>query len=117
MRIFGREPTVILQTVSALLAIVVTFQMEWLTADQQVAIVAFLSAVLGAINAASVRPVAPAAFIAVATTGAALLTGYGLDLRPELVGSITAAVPVLLTLLTRVQVTPIESPARPLPTV
>lgn len=110
MRIFGREPTIVLQTVSALLTILVSFQFDALTADQATLIVALLSAVIGAVNAALVRPVAPAAITAVFTTGAALLAGYGLELPQEMVGAVTAAVPVLLTLLTRAQVTPAADP-------
>lgn len=111
MKIFGREPTVVLQSISALLSIVVTFGFSWLTADQQTLVVAFIGAVFGLVNALAVRPWGPGAFIAFVTAGAALLTGYGLEFRPELVGGITAAIPVLLALQARGQVTPVADPA------
>lgn len=111
MKIFGREPTVVLQSISALLSIIVTFGVDWLTAEQQVLLVAFIGAAFGLLNALMVQPWAPGAFIAFVTAGAALLTGYGLTLSPELVGAITAAVPVLLALQIRGQVTPTASPA------
>lgn len=107
---FRREPTVVLQAVSAVLTIVVAFGLPFLTADQATLIIALLTAILGAVNAFKTRPVAPAAVIAVFTAGVALVSGYGLDLSQELVGSITAAVPVLMALLIRSQVTPADDP-------
>lgn len=107
---FNREPTVWLQALSVLLTIVVSFGIPQLTTDNATAIVALGTAALGAYNAFKVRPVAPPAIIAVFTAGAALLTGYGLNLSQEMMGAITAAVPVLLTLIIRGQVTPIADP-------
>lgn len=113
MKIFGREPTAVLQAISILLSVVVTFGVpdKYLSADTQVLLVAFISAGFGLWNAVATRPWTPAAFVGFASAGAALLTGYGLELRPELVAAITTAIPVLLTLQTRSQVTPVADPA------
>jgi hypothetical protein len=111
-KIFGREPTLIIQSISALLAIGVAVGLPGLTRDTSTLIVAVLVAVLGAVNAAVVRPVAPGAFVGLVAAGAALLAGYGLELSQELVGSVSAAVVVLLALLTRGQVTPNADPKR-----
>lgn len=110
MKIFGREPTLVLQTVSALLAVLVTFQFSGLSAEQASLIVAALSAVIGVVNAVVVRPIAPAAFSGFVAAGAALLAGYGLDLSQELVGSVQVAVLTVLALVTRVSVTPVADP-------
>lgn len=110
MKIFGREPTLVLQAVSALLAVLVTFQFTGLSAEQAALIVATLSAVIGAVNAAVVRPIAPAAFTGFVAAVSALLTGYGLDFSQELVGSVQVAVVTLLALVTRVSVTPVADP-------
>jgi len=110
MRIFGREPTVIVQALSGLLTILVGFGLDWLTADQATAIIAALTALAGALNALAVKPWAPPAFVGLAQAVATLVTGYGLDLPPEVVASITAAIPVLLSLQTRAQVTPNAAP-------
>lgn len=111
MKIFGREPTVVLQSISALLSILVTFQLGWFKPEHEPLVLAFIGAVFGLANAVAVRPWAPGAFIAFVTAGAALLAGYGLDLPPSVVGAITAALPVLLALQTRGQVTPAADPA------
>ena len=110
MKIFDREPTLIIQFVSAILAIMVSTGLPNLSADQATLIVAALTAVLGAVNAIVVRPIAPAAFTGLVAAGAALLAGYGLELSQDIVGSISAAVVVGLALLTRGQVSPLSDP-------
>lgn len=110
MRIFGREPTLILQAVSGLLAVFVTFGIPNLSAEQAGLIVAALAAVLGVANAVMTRPVTPAAFTAFVAAGAALLTSYGLHLSQETVGAVQVAVVAVLALVTRVQVTPTADP-------
>jgi hypothetical protein len=110
MSVFGREPTAWLQALSALLAVLVTFGWDGLSATQAALIVAALSAGIGVVNALAVRPIAPAAFTGFVAAGAALLTGYGLDLSQELVGSVQVAVVTLLALVLRSQVTPVVDP-------
>jgi hypothetical protein len=110
VKIFDREPTLIIQFVSAILAIMVSTGLPNLSADQATLIVAALTAVLGAVNAIVVRPIAPAAFTGLVAAGAALLAGYGLELSQDIVGSISAAVVVGLALLTRGQVSPLSDP-------
>lgn len=103
---FRFEPTLFLQTISAALAFGVTFGLDFLTDQQAGAIVAALAAVFGVLNAVRVRPVAPAAFTTLVTTGAALLTTYGLQLPAEQVGAFQLLVVAVVTYLTRAQVTP-----------
>lgn len=110
MKIFGREPTLILQSISALLAVFVAVGIPSLTAETAALIVALIAAGIGVVNAVMVRPLAPAAFTGFIAAGAALLAGYGLELSQEVVGSVSAAVVVLLALLTRGQVTPSADP-------
>ena len=112
MKLFGREPTQILQAVSALLTVIITFGVpeDVLNANTQTLIIAFIGAGFGLWNAYLVRPWTPGAFIAFATAGAALLAGYGLNIPQDLVGSIVAAIPILLALQTRAQVTPKVDP-------
>lgn len=107
MKIFGREPTAWLQLFTAVMAVVVAFGFDGLSADQATLLTAFVTAGFGAMNAFSVRPVAPTVFTTVITTGAALLAGYGLDLSQEMVGSVTAAVVAAMALATRAQVSPV----------
>jgi hypothetical protein len=110
-RVFGREPTAVLQAVSALLAVLVTFGFDGLSAKQAALIVAVLAAGIGVVNAVLVRPVTPAAFTAFVAALAALLTGYGLELSQELVGAVQVAVVAVLALVVRNQVTPAADPS------
>lgn len=110
MKIFGREPALIVSTLSAVLSLIVTFNIG-MSGEQAGAIVAVTSAVFGAIVAAMTRPVAPSAFTAVVAAGAALLAAYGLDVSAETVGATNAVVLAVLALLTRAQVSPKEAQA------
>jgi len=105
MKIFGREPALIVSSISAVLSLIVTFNIG-LSGEQAGATVAVISAVFGAIAAAATRPIAPAAFTAVVAAGAALLAAYGLNVSAETVGATNAVVLAVLALLTRGQVSP-----------
>lgn len=111
MRIFGREPVVVLNALAAVLGLVVSLGITSLTATQAAAIVGVATAVLGAIAAAMTRPVAPQAFTAVVAAGAVLVSAYGYEASQETVGAINVAVLAGLTLLTRGQVTPTPASA------
>lgn len=110
MKIFGREPALIISTVSAVLSLVVTFNIG-MTGEQAGVIVAVISASFGAIAAAMTRPIAPTAFTAVVAAGAALLAAYGLNVSAETVGAVNAVVLSVLALLARGQVSPREAAA------
>lgn len=112
MRIFGREPIVILNTLSAVLGLVVTLGITSLSADQSAAIVAVVSALFGGVAAAMTRPIAPAAFTAVVAAGAVLVASFGYDVSQETIGAINTVILAGLTLLTRTQVVP-ASPTAP----
>lgn len=107
---FRREPTLYLQALSAVLAVLVTFGFDGLSATQAGLIVALVSAAIGVVNAVTTRPITPAAFTTLVAAAAALLTSYGLGLSQELVGAVQVAVVAVLTLLVRGQVTPAADP-------
>lgn len=113
MKIFGREPTLVLQSVSALLTVFVAFGIPGLSAEQAALVIAALTAVIGVINAVAVRPIAPAAFVGLVGAVAALLAAYGLEASQEVVGSVSAAVVAALALFLRGQVTPNADPRSP----
>lgn len=110
MLIFGREPTLVLQSIGAGLGIFVALGVPGLSAEQAALIIAVLTGLVAVANAVVVRPVAPAAFIGLVGASAALLAAYGFDVSQPVVGAISSAVVVVLALLTRGQVTPV--PAR-----
>lgn len=107
MKLFGREPALIISTISAILSLIVTFNIG-MSGGQAGAIVAVISAWFGAMVAIATRPIAPAAFTAVVAAGAALLAAYGLNVSAETVGATNAVVLAVLALLTRGQVSPKE---------
>lgn len=116
MKIFGREPTVIVQTIGAALALVATFGIPGLSSTQAALWVAALGAVAGVVNALAVRPVAPAAFTGAAATAWPLLASYGLHLSQVQLGATQALLIAVLVLLTRTQVTPVHDPVPTAPT-
>lgn len=109
MKIFGREPALIISATGAVLGVVVSFNVG-LSAVEAGWWMALLSAGFGAAAAAATRPIAPAAFTGLVAAGAGLLTAYGFDVSAETVGSINAAVLAGLALLTRGQVSPVAKP-------
>ena len=101
----------VLNTLSAVLGLVVTLGVTSLTAEQAGVIVAVVSAVLGGIAAAMTRPVAPQAFTAIVAAGASAVAAFGFEVSQETVGAVNTVVLAVLTLLTRVQVTPAKPDA------
>lgn len=106
MKLLGREPVVVLNTLSAVLGLIVTLGVTSLTAEQAGATVAVVSAILGGIAAAMTRPIAPQAFTAIVAAGATAVAAFGFEVSQETVGAVNTVVLAVLTLLTRVQVTP-----------
>lgn len=109
--IWRRQPTIVLQTANALLAFLVTFQMPGLSATNAGAITALGAAVIGVWNAWKVRPVTPAVWQTLVTTGAALLATYGLHFSQERIGTLQLAVISVVALLTWQSVSPTDAPA------
>lgn len=109
MKVFGREPTLVLQFVSASLSLVVALGFG-LTSAQAALSVAAISAVFGVVNALAVRPIAPAAFTGLIGAVAALVAGFGFHLSDGLIAAVTGLVLTGLAFLTRAQVTPRSDP-------
>jgi hypothetical protein len=78
-------------------------------------VVALVAAVLGAINAVRVRPMAPAAFQLVITTAAPLLAVFGWHLSASTVGALQFLIVAVLAILTRQSVTPVQDQAPIIP--
>lgn len=110
LKIFGREPTLLIGVLASLLSVGVGFGWDKLTAEQAALIIVVLNAILGALNALAVRPIPPAAITYFIGAVAALLAAYGLDVSQEMVGSISGAAISILMFLTRGQVTPAADP-------
>ena len=106
MRIFGREPVVVLNTLAAALGLIVSLGFTSLTTEQAGAIVGIATALLGALAAAVTRPIAPQAFTTLVAAGGVLVAAFGYEVSQATLGAINTFALAALTLLTRVQVSP-----------
>jgi hypothetical protein len=109
MKILGREPTLWISFGTAIILLAGTFSLHWLTGQQAALIVAAIIAVAGAGNAYLVRPISPVAFTYAVGAIVAVAGAYGLNLSLETVAAIDAVVVPALALLTRAQVSPLET--------
>jgi hypothetical protein len=106
VKIFGREPAAVIAAIGAVLTVLATLNLSWISAGQAAAATAAISSL---ILVWTTRPVAPALVTGVVTTGAALFAAYGMSASPELVGGLTAATLAIFALITRQQVSPKET--------
>lgn len=109
MKIFGRDPTLWIALISALIPVVGSVGLHWLSGQQAALIVVAVNAIAAAINAYTVRPISPVAFTYAVGAIVAVLGAYGLNLPIETVASINFAVVPILALLSRGQVSPQET--------
>jgi hypothetical protein len=104
---FGREPALIIQGISTILAMLVGFGVPGLDDGLVAAIAAVLVAAAAVYTSLYVRPIQPTLFggliAALATLGAA----FGLDLAQQQVALVTLAAQALVALLTRPQQKPV----------
>ncbi len=107
--IVGREPTLWIAVLNAVVLFVGTFGLHWITGDQAVLIVAAINAIFGVINALAVRPIPPAVFTYAVGAILAVFASYGLSLTPDQVVGLNALVIPILALITRNQVGPLET--------
>jgi hypothetical protein len=105
VRIFNGEPALLLQAVSAAFSLLLAFNVG-LNAEAAGLWIAVITAVFAAITAWITRPVAPAVFTGIVGAVAALMAGYGYEVRPELIAGINALLLVILAPVIRVQITP-----------
>jgi hypothetical protein len=109
MKVFGREPALILGLAGAVLAWAVSLGLDWLNAGQATAIVALLTAVLMAVTT---RPIAPALYAGVISAGAAVFAEYGLNWSEASVTGLGAVILAGFALFgVRPQVTPSQDQA------
>jgi mannose/fructose/N-acetylgalactosamine-specific phosphotransferase system component IIC len=102
----GFEPTLILNAIAAVAALLVTFQFDGLSKEQAGLIVAAISAGFALVNSLAVRPVAPALFTGFVAAVAAVVNAYGFNLSPEVVAGINGLILAVLPIVFREQVTP-----------
>ena len=109
MKILGREPTLWIALASQAVVLIGTFGLDILNGQQAALIVVATNAVFAAINAFAVRPVSPVAFTYAVGAIVAVASSYGLNLTIEQTAAISALTVGALALLTRGQVSPVET--------
>lgn len=85
MRLFGREPALIISAIGSLVTVLAALNIPGVTAGAAAAITAFLSAL---IIAFTTRPWAPAMFTGVVAAGASLIAEYGLHVSDGVVAAL-----------------------------
>lgn len=109
-KILGREPIVWLTGAQSVLAVVVSIPALGVSAETAAWTITVASAVLGALEAWSVRPFTVAAMTAAVRTTVTALLLFGLPISPELGGALVAVGTFVLGLLTANSVTPKAAP-------
>lgn len=108
IRIFGREPALIISAVGTVVTLLVALNIPGLSAGAGAAITTFTAAL---IIAFTTRPVAPALFTAVVAAGASLFAEYGLHVSDGVVAAVGSVILVGFSLFgVRPQVTPTSDP-------
>lgn len=108
MKLFGREPALWVALITALITVLATLNLEFLDAGQAAAITVFLGSVIMAVTT---RPIAPALFTGLLSSGVALAAEYGFHLPDVTVAALTVLVLTFCTLVgVRPQVEPQETP-------
>jgi hypothetical protein len=104
IKIFGREPALIVGFLAAVVAVLVGLNLTWISAGAGVAIVAALGAI---ITAVTTRPVAPSLFVGAFVAVAALLSEYHYHLSDGLISGASGLILAAFALFgVRPQVTP-----------
>jgi hypothetical protein len=109
MKILGREPTLWIALISQAIVLIGTFGIDFLNGQQATLIVVAINAGFAALNAYAVRPVSPVAFTYAVGSIVAVAAAYGLVLPIETVAGLNALTIAALALLTRGQVSPVET--------
>ncbi|MFE9372238.1 hypothetical protein ACFYM2_21060 [Streptomyces sp. NPDC006711] len=116
MKIFGREPALVLGLVAATVKLVSAF---WLhtTADQQATVNTVAAAAVAVIIAFQVHDGIGAALLGLTQAGIAAAVGFGLHWAPDTQAVVFAFVSAAVAAYTRTQVTaPVPAPAISRPT-
>lgn len=109
-QIFGREPTLWIAALNAIVLIVGSIGLGLFSDVQAGLLVIVVNAIFGIVNALTTRPMSPAVFTYAIGAILAFAGSYGLELPNATVVMLNAAVVPLLALIFRGQVSPVETP-------
>lgn len=109
MKIFGREPTLWLAVIYAVLTVLGTGGLAHFSGQQAQLTNAAIAAVVGAVNAYAVRPISPVSFTYAIAALAQLAAAYGIAIPDMTLTAINGLVVPALALLSRGQVSPADT--------
>lgn len=105
-KIFIREPTLWFAVITGAVNLLVSYKLDFLTAEQASLWITLVSAVFGAVAAWKTRPIAPQIFTYLASSVVALVGAYGVNMTQEQIGQWNIFALAIAALLTRNQVSP-----------
>ena len=106
MKIFGREPALVVGFIAAVISALVALNLPGVSAEVGAALTTFIG---GIVIAVTTRPWAPGLFAGLVASGAALLAGWGMHVTDAQVATISALVMAGFALFAvRPQVTPVR---------
>lgn len=108
MKIFGREPAVLIAVVEAAVALAVTFQLDGLSAEQATSIVALAAVIGGVLTAATTTEKLLSSLSGVGRGILLVMVSYGLNLSQEQIGIAVGLLVAVFAAFTRTQVSPDE---------
>ncbi|MEU4367570.1 hypothetical protein [Micromonospora chersina] len=109
MKLFGREPALIIGAIGSLITVLAALNLPGLSAGAAAALTALVTA---GVTAWTTRPIAPALYVGVVAAAAALLAEYGFHVSDAAVAAIGGAIVAGFALFgVRPQVTPKADPA------
>jgi hypothetical protein len=111
MKLFGREPALWLQGLTAVLALLIAVPGAGMNDTLAALITAAVAAGFTTWQAFLVQPVAPSVFSAAVAAFAPLIAYFGLDFTATQVGLFSAALAALVGLWVRPQSTPVADPS------
>lgn len=106
MKLLGREPALWVSVIVGALMLLATLGFDWLSPVQAGVVAGLVVAVSAAVFT---RPIAPGLFTGLVTAAVAALGAYGFDFAENTTSALTAFVLVLFSLVTRNQVSPVET--------
>jgi hypothetical protein len=109
-KLFGREPALWIAVIQAALMLLFTLGVPGIDGGLAGAVSLMLTAAATAWTAWATQPVSPAVFTGFIVAAVQLGTRWGLDLSDVQVSSVTAFVALVVTLVIRGQITPVEDP-------
>lgn len=109
MKIFGREPALVVGAVNSIIMLLATLGWTFLSGEQAPLWVGLVNGLSAVVLAITIRPISTGVFSQLIGAIVALVGGYGINLSGDFVFALNAALMPILMFVTRGQASPIET--------